>query len=74
MAEPGHADALTCREVSDIRTDFVDAPDDLVARNEWEFWLSQLSIDNVKIRPTDAAGFDGNADLPTAGNGERNIP
>jgi hypothetical protein len=40
---------------------------------ERELWVGKVSVDHMQVCSTDAAGFDGNADLPFSGNRDWNI-
>ena len=36
----------------------IDPTNDFMAGNDWEFWVRQFAIDNMKISAADATGFD----------------
>lgn len=68
MPEPGNADAHADLEAFDFGADGIDATDDLMAGDDRKPWIRQFTIDNMEIRPADAAGGHGDADLAAAGN------
>jgi len=62
MSEPGNPDAFPELQSRHARAERIDSSDDFVAGNDWDMWIGKFAIDDVKIRPADAAGenFDAN--------------
>jgi hypothetical protein len=60
------ADAVSSRTRLYLSSDLFDAPDDFVARNDWNRRIGQVAIDDVQIRSTDAAAENSDQDLPRA--------
>lgn len=69
MVQPGDSDALTRLESGCIPAEPFHDADHLMTRNDRMARKRELSFDDVKIRPTNAAGPDANANLPAAGFG-----
>jgi hypothetical protein len=67
LAKPGNAHPLTDRKVLDFNPKSVDAPDDLVAWNDRHVRISEFTVDDMEVGPTNATGADLDANLPTPG-------
>jgi hypothetical protein len=44
-----------------------------VSENQWQFWLRQFAIDNMKIRPANGAGGNAHEDLSGIGSWFGNV-
>ena len=62
-AQPGNSHALPGRHAAHPRADGRYPAHDLVARNHRQHGVGQLAIDEVKVGPAHAAGFDPQQDL-----------
>ena len=69
--KPGNANPLANFEILHTRAERIDPPDNFVARNDRQFWVRQFAVNDVKIRPADAASLDPDAQLARARNGIR---
>src|SRR5947207_9164901 len=54
-AEPWNADTVAHGKSFDTSTDLFDASGNLVAQDQWQLWVRQFAIDNVKIGPANRA-------------------
>ncbi len=66
--EPRNADTLTLGEAADPWPELANRADDLMAEHEGELWLSELSVDDVQVGSTDAAGMHLEANLSRTGD------
>ncbi len=67
VTEPGDSHTLPERHPFDAGPDCLDPADDLVARDDRQFWVRKLAIDNMQIRAADAARGHLHADLARPG-------
>ena len=67
MAEPRNADALPYAEPLDAAPDHIDAPDNLVAGDDWNLRVGQFAIDDVQVGAAYAADADLHSNLPRSG-------
>jgi hypothetical protein len=51
----------------DARPDRIDPADDLVPRDDWQLRVRQVAVDDVQVRPGDAAGSDLHPNLARTG-------
>jgi hypothetical protein len=63
VLQPGNPDSLTDCPLTHVCADLAHDPDGLVTGNERERRSSQLTFNDVKIRPTDPADGDANQDF-----------
>ena len=63
MPKPGNSYAIAEREPLDVGSHCCDTPDDLVARDDLQARLGQVTIDDVKVGPANAARRDLDKDL-----------
>jgi hypothetical protein len=54
-AEPGHSHALSQGNARNTRADFIDNAHDFVSRDQWQFGVGELTIDDVQVGTTNAA-------------------
>jgi hypothetical protein len=73
VAQPGNADALTKAMVVNAGSDSIDAPDNLMSRNDRIFDVRQFAIQNMQIGSADAASADLHADLTSLWHGVRKL-
>ena len=55
MSEPRNADAISGKQLRYAVADVLDDTDDLVSRHQRKIVHRQLAVDDVQIRPADAA-------------------
>ena len=58
MAKPRDADPFAHLQALDAWPYTVNPPDDLVARDDRQDWVWQLAVNDVQVRPANAAGKD----------------
>jgi hypothetical protein len=63
MTEPGYTDPLAEAERRHTATEGANGSDDLMARNQRQSRVSELTIDDVKVGSAHGAGFDAHDDL-----------
>jgi hypothetical protein len=56
VAQPRNTNALAYAKAHDASADRIDPANDLVAGDDRHAWVGQLTIDDMQIRPADAAG------------------
>jgi hypothetical protein len=64
--QPGDPDSLADRSLTHSCANPVYNPDGLVAWNKRKRWVSQLTLDDVEIRPADPADCEANQELTRA--------
>jgi hypothetical protein len=69
VAEPRDAD--THADAQPLDADRIDAANDFMARNNWQFRIWQFAVDDVQIGTADAAGGDLYSNLARTGFGVR---
>ena len=63
VAEPGNADALADFVICHARPEGIDNADDLVSRNDGQFWIRKIAVDDVKVGSADSASLDANPNM-----------
>jgi hypothetical protein len=62
-AKPRDANTVAEGKSFDASTDLFDATGNLVAQDQWQLWIRQFTIDNVKIRSAYSARCDSHKQL-----------
>ncbi len=68
MAELGDADARAEREIN-AGAGRLDPADDLMSRDDRQFWSGEVAVDHMQLGAANAAGLDPNPNLPGPGPG-----
>jgi hypothetical protein len=63
VAEPGNADTLADAQACHATAEGIDTPDDLVAGDNGQLGVREITVHHVKIGAADRAGLHHQADL-----------
>src|SRR5579875_854178 len=67
--KPRDTDPFAGFQIANTRAERIDPSNDLMTRNDGEFWVRQFAIHDMQIRPADAASFNPDANLARPWNG-----
>jgi hypothetical protein len=73
VTEPGHADTFADPPIDDSGADPLHDADDLVAGDDGQTRIGQITVHDVQIRATDCACLDADDELVRAGLGVRTL-